>query len=111
MDKKQQAERFAAWVKDKMKAREIRFVADLRRLSGLSQSALGSILEPKISQNTGKYSLPRRDSVIALARRLCRVEWESFEAKRNVLQELGVKVYFLPDRNLLIELEKWRLVL
>lgn len=65
-----QAEHFAAWVKEKMADREIRFVADLKRMSGLSQSTLGGILEPKTSPNTGKFSLPRRDSVIALARAL-----------------------------------------
>jgi transcriptional regulator with XRE-family HTH domain len=70
MDLKQQAEAFAKWLKSQMDEKEFRFAVDLARISGVSAQAISGMLAPRPSPNTNKYQVPRRDTLIKIARAL-----------------------------------------
>lgn len=65
-----QAEKFAEWIKERMGAIGIRFAAELAESSGISAQGISGMLTPRRSPNTGKYHLPRRETVAKLARPL-----------------------------------------
>lgn len=67
---KQQCFALADFLKRQMLSAEIGKASDLARLSGVSPQSLSRLLDPKPLPDTGKYHLPRRDTILKLARPL-----------------------------------------
>ncbi len=74
-----QTKEFALWLKQRMAAADIKYAAELARRSKVSPQSLSRILDPKPLPDTGKYHLPRRDTVLALAHPLGVAEAEILE--------------------------------
>lgn len=88
---KGQAENLAKWLHEHMKSSDLN-AAEMARRSGVSAQSFSSYLNPKPSPNTGKYSLPRRETMIQIAHVFGCPEIEALNAAGYAAPELAQAV-------------------
>ena len=64
------AERLAASLQRLLDARPDISQADIARLTGLSRQTISMMFSPRVSSNTGKHSVARRENIIKVAKAL-----------------------------------------